>query len=231
MLWRRELGPNGTMLVRFSERIIINDEDNVALSAELRSNNTTKEAVLVITSSGPVEIATVGTVHLGRHVFGLWPLAQPRSGRHGCLHCRCRWRARSVGIICRSIARPDASPWSASTWPTARSYRFCTQPSHVCGTEWRHDLCDHGGAGDRQNGIYYFWTAQRCGLIVSRPFRRQGRGESFMRKKEQKAVLMVLLGCGATWCIAGIMASAAKAIRFRMAPRCVLASHPVAAYA
>jgi hypothetical protein len=43
--------------------------------------------------------------------------------------------------------------------------------------------------------------------------------------------LMVLLGCGATWCIAGIMASAAKAIRFRMAPRCVLASHPVAAYA
>jgi hypothetical protein len=75
-----EPGPNDAMLVRISERVAINDEDNVALSAELRAGNTTKEAVLVITFSGPIEIAAVGDNAPGGGTFsgfGPWPSLGP----------------------------------------------------------------------------------------------------------------------------------------------------------
>jgi len=71
-----EAGPNDAMLARLSERVAINDEDNVALSAELRSDNTTKEAVLVITASGPVQVAVAGDSAPGGGTFsgfGPWP--------------------------------------------------------------------------------------------------------------------------------------------------------------
>jgi len=71
-----EAGPNDAMLARLSERVAINDEDNVALSAQLRSGSTTKEAVLVITTSGPVQVAVAGDSAPGGGTFsgfGPWP--------------------------------------------------------------------------------------------------------------------------------------------------------------
>ena len=75
-----DLGPSGAMLVRFSERVAINDEDNVALGAQLRSGDATKEAVLVVTPSGLVEIAAVGDSAPGGGTFaafGPWPSLGP----------------------------------------------------------------------------------------------------------------------------------------------------------
>jgi len=71
-----ELEPNGAMLVRFSERVAINDEDNIALGAHLRLSNDNKEAVLLVTPDGPSEIATVGERAPGGgtfSAFGPWP--------------------------------------------------------------------------------------------------------------------------------------------------------------
>jgi hypothetical protein len=71
-----EVEPNGAMLVRLSERVAINDEDNIALGAHLRFGNDNKEAVLLVTPNGPVEIATVGDSAPGGgtfSAFGPWP--------------------------------------------------------------------------------------------------------------------------------------------------------------
>jgi len=71
-----ELEPDGAMLVRFSERVAINDEDNIALGAHLRLSNDNKEAVLLVTPNGPSEIATVGERAPGGgtfSAFGPWP--------------------------------------------------------------------------------------------------------------------------------------------------------------
>ena len=71
-----EVEPNGAMLVRFSERVAINDEDNIALGAHLRLGNDSKEAVLLVTPNGPTEIATVGDSAPGGgtfSAFGPWP--------------------------------------------------------------------------------------------------------------------------------------------------------------
>jgi hypothetical protein len=71
-----ELEPNGAMLVRFSERVAINDEDNIALGAHLRFSNDNKEAVLLVTPDGPTEIAAVGESAPGGGIFsafGPWP--------------------------------------------------------------------------------------------------------------------------------------------------------------
>jgi hypothetical protein len=74
-----ELAPSGAMLVRFSERVAVNDDDNVALSAHLRSDNA-KEAVLLITPSGTVEVAAAGDSAPGGGTFsgfGPWPSLGP----------------------------------------------------------------------------------------------------------------------------------------------------------
>jgi hypothetical protein len=71
-----EVEPNGAMLVQFSERVAINDEDNIALGAHLRLGNDNKEAVLLLTPNGPTEIATVGDSAPGGgtfSAFGPWP--------------------------------------------------------------------------------------------------------------------------------------------------------------
>jgi len=71
-----ELEPNGAMLMRFSERLAINDEDNVALGAHLRLSNDNKEAVLLVTSDGLTQIAAVGDSAPGGgtfSAFGPWP--------------------------------------------------------------------------------------------------------------------------------------------------------------
>lgn len=75
-----ELAPSGAMLVRFSERVAINDEDDVALGAHLRSGNATKEAVLLVSPGGLAEIAVVGDGAPGGgtfSAFGPWPTLGP----------------------------------------------------------------------------------------------------------------------------------------------------------
>src|ERR1700736_1288360 len=54
-----EIGPGGQMLVRFSERAAIDDEDNVAFVAHLGSN-AASEALLVANASGLTQMAVTG---------------------------------------------------------------------------------------------------------------------------------------------------------------------------
>jgi hypothetical protein len=70
-----EIGPGGMMLVRFSERVAIDDEDNVAFVAHLGSG-TSSEAVLVANASGLTQLAIVGESAPGGgrfSAFGPWP--------------------------------------------------------------------------------------------------------------------------------------------------------------
>ena len=54
-----EIGPGGVMLVRFSERAVIDDEDNVAFVAHL-SSKAASEALLIANASGLTQLAIVG---------------------------------------------------------------------------------------------------------------------------------------------------------------------------
>jgi hypothetical protein len=70
-----EIGPGGAMLVRFSERAAIDDQDNVAFVAHLGSG-TSSEAVLVANASGLTQLAIVGESAPGGgrfSAFGPWP--------------------------------------------------------------------------------------------------------------------------------------------------------------
>jgi hypothetical protein len=67
--------PNGAMLVRFSERVAINDDDNVVFGAKL-GTGADAEGVFLATASGLVQVAAVGenAPGGGRFVsFGPWP--------------------------------------------------------------------------------------------------------------------------------------------------------------
>jgi hypothetical protein len=70
-----EIGPGGAMLVRFSERAAIDDEDNVAFVAHLGSN-AASEALLVANASGLTQLAVTGEAAPGGgrfSAFGPWP--------------------------------------------------------------------------------------------------------------------------------------------------------------
>src|SRR5258708_2588630 len=70
-----EIGPGGEMLVRFSERAAIDDEDNVAFVAHLGSN-AASEALLVANASGLTQLAVRGEAAPGGgrfSAFGPWP--------------------------------------------------------------------------------------------------------------------------------------------------------------
>src|SRR3984893_5313132 len=70
-----ETGPGGAMLVRFSERAAIDDEDNVAFVATLGSG-VSSEALLIANASGLTQVATVGESAPGGgrfSAFGPWP--------------------------------------------------------------------------------------------------------------------------------------------------------------
>ena len=70
-----QIGPGGEMLVRFSERAAIDDEDNVAFVAHLGSN-TASEALLVANASGLTQLAVTGEAAPGGgrfSAFGPWP--------------------------------------------------------------------------------------------------------------------------------------------------------------
>jgi hypothetical protein len=70
-----EIAPGGAMLVRFSERAAIDDEDNVAFVAHLGSG-TASEALLLANASGLTQVAVVGEAAPGGgrfSAFGPWP--------------------------------------------------------------------------------------------------------------------------------------------------------------
>jgi hypothetical protein len=76
-----EIGPGGMMLVRFSERVAIDDEDNVAFVAHLGSG-TSSEAVLVANAGGLTQLAIVGENAPGGGrfaAFGPWPNFGPNA--------------------------------------------------------------------------------------------------------------------------------------------------------
>src|SRR6202035_4097410 len=70
-----EIAPGGAMLVRFSERAAIDDEDNVAFVAHL-SSGPASEALLLANASGLTQLAVVGEAAPGGgrcSAFGPWP--------------------------------------------------------------------------------------------------------------------------------------------------------------
>jgi len=72
--------PNGAMILRFSERVAIDDEDGIAFGAYLGGGGITREAVLQTGPEGLAEIAVEGAPAPGggRYAgFGPWPTAGP----------------------------------------------------------------------------------------------------------------------------------------------------------
>ena len=66
----------GMMLLRFSERVAINDNDRIAFGAEVRSGDKSKEAVLLADASGIAQVAIAGDSAPGGgrfSGFGPWP--------------------------------------------------------------------------------------------------------------------------------------------------------------
>jgi hypothetical protein len=72
--------PDGAMILRFSERVAIDDEDGIAFGAYLGKDGVTREAVLRTGPDGLAEIAVEGEPAPGggRYVgFGPWPTMEP----------------------------------------------------------------------------------------------------------------------------------------------------------
>src|ERR1700749_2087464 len=72
--------PSGAMILRFSERVAIDDEDGIAFGAYLGKDGITREAVLRIEPRGLAEIAVEGAPAPGggHYVgFGPWPTVGP----------------------------------------------------------------------------------------------------------------------------------------------------------
>ena len=114
-----EIGPGGMMLVRFSERVAIDDQDNVAFVAHLGSGGSS-EAVLVANASGLTQLAIVGesapaaaaSLHSGHG-----PISAPAPQSHS-------WQQSIMGRgLSGFISEPPepfvGSQWSATGWPMA----------------------------------------------------------------------------------------------------------------
>jgi len=72
--------PSAAMILRFSERVAIDDEDGIAFGAYLGKDGVTREAVLRTEPAGLAEIAVEGMPAPGggRYAgFGPWPTAGP----------------------------------------------------------------------------------------------------------------------------------------------------------
>jgi hypothetical protein len=72
--------PGGAMILRFSERVAIDDEDGIAFGAHLGKDGATREAVLRTGTEGLAEIAVEGVPAPGggRYAgFGPWPTVGP----------------------------------------------------------------------------------------------------------------------------------------------------------
>jgi hypothetical protein len=74
------LAPNGQMMVRFSERVAIDDDDDIAFGAQLGIGQTGTEAVMMVNTSELKMIARAGDAAPGGgrfSGFGPWPSAGP----------------------------------------------------------------------------------------------------------------------------------------------------------
>ncbi len=74
------LAPDGRMVLRFSERLAIDDEDDIAFGAHLGSGANRAEAVMKVNTSGLTLIAAAGDPAPGGGRFagfGEWPSAGP----------------------------------------------------------------------------------------------------------------------------------------------------------
>ena len=72
--------PDGRMILRFSERLAIDDDDNIAFGAHLGTGTQRSEALLRVNTSGVTAIAAVGDPAPGGGKFagfGEWPSAGP----------------------------------------------------------------------------------------------------------------------------------------------------------
>ena len=68
--------PDGEMIIRFSERAAIDDDDNLAFGAQLGTGRTGREAVLRVNTTGRTQIALAGDPAPGGGTFsgfGPWP--------------------------------------------------------------------------------------------------------------------------------------------------------------
>ena len=72
--------PSGAMILRFSERMAIDDEDRITFGAYIGGDGQQRQAILGIKPEGLVEIAVAGAAAPGggRYVgFGPWPTTEP----------------------------------------------------------------------------------------------------------------------------------------------------------
>jgi hypothetical protein len=72
--------PDGRMILRFSERLAIDEDDNIAFGAHLGSGTNRSEALMKVNTSGVTLIAAVGNAAPGGGKFagfGEWPSAGP----------------------------------------------------------------------------------------------------------------------------------------------------------
>ena len=142
------------MVLRFSERVAIDDEDGIAFGAYLGGDGGTREAVLRIGPEGLVEIAVEGAAAPGggRYAgFGPWPTvgARRRDGvRRGAR--RRTWAARRLrrgsGTTCSRVAT------MGETLPEGGADRSLrAQCRRRGGSGWRADVRDGGEAeGERE---------------------------------------------------------------------------------
>jgi hypothetical protein len=145
------------MLVRFSERVAIDDQDNVAFVAHLGSG-TSSEAVLVANASGMTQLAIVGESAPGGGrfaAFGPWPNFGPNAsvafvagvddgpGTLG-IYVGTRGALRRVTMVGDRLANGGAVPAFALNSVTSVGSRggltFATMANPESG----------------QNGIYYY---------------------------------------------------------------------------
>jgi hypothetical protein len=153
-----EVMPSGAMLVQFSERVAINDGDNVALSAHLRSGNATKEAVLLITPTGLVEIAAVGGSAPGGGTFvafGPWPSLGPGNmvafvaGIDGGPGPVGLYALEARGLRCVAMAGDHLA--NGKILPG-----FAINPVVSTGSNGGMTFATMAEPGTGENGIYYF---------------------------------------------------------------------------
>jgi len=74
------LAPDGQMMVRFSERLAIDDNDDVAFGAQLGTSRALTEAVMKVNTSGLTVVAKAGDPAPAGGVFsgfGPWPTSGP----------------------------------------------------------------------------------------------------------------------------------------------------------
>ena len=75
-----ELTPDGQMMVRFSERVAIDDDDDIAFGVQLGFGKASTEGVMTVNTSGLTMIARAGDAAPGGgrfSGFGPWPSAGP----------------------------------------------------------------------------------------------------------------------------------------------------------